>query len=653
MKNYGSIVLFLLTCQTTMAFDLIKIGHPENPANKFGYGKVNYYYYISKYEITNQEYCEFLNCVASPEDTFMLFSPLMEQHFLGGIIRKGTSKGYSYLCKQGYESCPAVCITWMNAIRYINWLHYNAVNIEKDIPVGQWLKETEGDDLSGAYDTRKIPDSRNKGAIYWLPNRSEWEKAAYYDGQEWTYDTVPSDANCFSPASGWHCKYPHIAQIGKSKGPNDTYDQQGNAAEWVEDSRGTWKLALGGSVIRPKQFSYCGALEADAPDKPISTFGFRICKTTDSIHTPSLINRYAPTAKDTVDNQSLLHQYVLISDINNPGDPLNQYKGAVGYDYYISRTELSNAEYCKFLNSVADDSDPYHLYNNNMETGICGGIIRLTDGQKYRYECKPGWENKPVVYVSYYDIARYANWMHYGCPSGGASIIRTTEGTDKLGAYDTRYFEAVRNGDKAPYRKFGIRNKGAKYWIPNEDEWFKAAYYDPTLNGNRKYYNYPTRTDDPPSRHAANYMVDNELSVGPPYFVTDVDNYADYASYYGTVQQGGNVWEWIESWQYGIIGNRGLKGGSWSYTAYGLNACNTDPGGINDISYVFGARLCKSYGEQGWYPASKPIIQSVYEYIMLLPKSRIVVGIILFACCIIFISILLLHKIFSRLCGKN
>ena len=27
------------------------------------------------------------------------------------------------------------------------------------------------------------------------------------------------------------------------------------------------------------------------------------------------------------------------------------------------------------------------------------------------------------------------------------------------------------------------RNAGATYFIPSENEWYKAAYYDPTLNG--------------------------------------------------------------------------------------------------------------------------------------------------------------------------
>ena len=27
------------------------------------------------------------------------------------------------------------------------------------------------------------------------------------------------------------------------------------------------------------------------------------------------------------------------------------------------------------------------------------------------------------------------------------------------------------------------KNRNALYWIPTESEWYKAAYYDPSLNG--------------------------------------------------------------------------------------------------------------------------------------------------------------------------
>ena len=42
-------------------------------------------------------------------------------------------------------------------------------------------------------------------------------------------------------------------------------------------------------------------------------------------------------------------------------------------------------------------------------------------------------------------------------------------------------------------------NSGAKYWIPTENEWYKAAYYNPGLNdGKGGYYDWATQSDSTP-----------------------------------------------------------------------------------------------------------------------------------------------------------
>lgn len=71
------------------------------------------------------------------------------------------------------------------------------------------------------------------------------------------------------------------------------------------------------------------------------------------------------------------------------------------------------------------------------------------------------------------------------------------------------------------------------------------------------------------------------------------------------------------------MGVRGLKGGSWGYTFYGLNACNTDPGGLNDESYVFGGRLCRAFASDGWHPVKTPYYVLLYEYCMMLSPKKL------------------------------
>lgn len=115
----------------------------------------------------------------------------------------------------------------------------------------------------------------------------------------------------------------------------------------------------------------------------------------------------------------------------------------------------------------------------------------------------------------------------------------------------------------------------------------------------------------------ANYMRDSHLAVGEPHFYAPVDSFANSPSPFGTLQQGGNVWEWTESWQYGAVGTRALRGGSWQYTELGLNAVNEDPGGINDNSYLFGGRIAMAASPDGYCEVDEPITETLYHRILM------------------------------------
>jgi len=138
--------------------------------------------------------------------------------------------------------------------------------------------------------------------------------------------------------------------------------------------------------------------------------------------------------------------------------------GAVPYDYHIGQHEVTNAQYVEFLNGVdPTGANTLALYNGNMSSDAVGGInfnSRAASGSKYAI--KPGRDNNPVVFVSWYDSVRFANWLHNGMASGDT----------ESGAY------TLLGGTPTPSNGNTImRNPGAKWWLPSEDEWYKAAYH--------------------------------------------------------------------------------------------------------------------------------------------------------------------------------
>jgi sulfatase modifying factor 1 len=247
--------------------------------------------------------------------------------------------------------------------------------------------------------------------------------------------------------------------------------------------------------------------------------------------------------------------WVGVRDAGNPGDTQlmtccgglegSTGFGEVDYDFAISRLEITNAQYAEFLNQVAD-SDPGGLYNADMGANAThGGIERSGTDGSYVYAAKAGFAEKPVVYVSFWDVLRFANWLHNDQPAGPQGAATTEDGAYTLTPM------AISNNSV-------VRNPGARVFLTSEDEWYKAAYYDAALPG---YRDYPTGTDAEISclepveddGNAANCDLTTVVPVG---------SYSLSVSPYGTFDQGGNAWEWNETILPGPF--RGVRGGDWN-----------------------------------------------------------------------------------------
>lgn len=159
---------------------------------------------------------------------------------------------------------------------------------------------------------------------------------------------------------------------------------------------------------------------------------------------------------------------------------------------------------------------------------------------------------KPATRVSWFEAARFVNWLNedQGAPAAY-----------KFNAADE--FELWQPGDAGYNPANPFRNAAARYFLPSIDEWYKAAFYDPTTGG---YFDYPTGSDDPPIPVASGTDPGTAVwnqTTGP----ADVQ-LAGGESPWGTVGQGGNVWELDESPHtagiYEPQGSRGIRGNDWA-----------------------------------------------------------------------------------------
>jgi len=260
---------------------------------------------------------------------------------------------------------------------------------------------------------------------------------------------------------------------------------------------------------------------------------------------------------------------ILVADPGNQADTagLGAGLGAVGYTFAISKYEVSISQYTDFLNSVATHGDPYGLYNENMATDLnIAGIQRTgsgTVGSPYSYAAL-GNGDRPIAYVSWFDAARLANWVH----NGATSAASTETGAYTLNGQTT---------GSAP-----ARNPGASWWIPTQNEWYKAAYYKGG-GTNAGYWQYATQSDTAPGNTIGSGTNQGNYNTGV-FAVTQVSGSSSSQNYlttagafsgspsgYGTFDQFGNLGEWNDLT--GLVGpERGVGGGDWSSSLFEYEA---------------------------------------------------------------------------------
>jgi formylglycine-generating enzyme required for sulfatase activity len=264
---------------------------------------------------------------------------------------------------------------------------------------------------------------------------------------------------------------------------------------------------------------------------------------------------------------------VMVANPGNANDTGGSGIGRVDYSYQIGKYDVTIGQYAAFLNAAAA-TDTYSLYNSSMGSDSnIKGIQQDGSSGSYTYSVI-GSANRPITYVSWFDAARFANWMTNGQGSGST----------ETGAYT---LNGATTGNAV------AANPNAAFRLPTENEWYKAAYYSPNyvapydepnlggpgVPGVPGYYDYATQSDTAPGNvvgstaNQANYFAGAGYSLtqsasysASQNYLTDVGAFSGSGSFYGTFDQSGNVYQWNDL--DGTAGSsRGVRGGDW----YGYN----------------------------------------------------------------------------------
>ena len=235
---------------------------------------LTYDYYMGKYEVTNEEYCSFLNDIGADADGSKDEKELTDMYY-SQIEHDGTN----FYVESGKDNYPMMEVTWLGAIYFCNW-----------------LSEKEG--LKPAYDIATgefIDYPNNKG--YRLPTEAEWEYAARGATNNPDYLYSGSD-NLYEV--GWYedNSENETHEVG-TKNPNgiEIYDMSGNVWEWCNDwynssyyasspsqnpagpVNGSDRVLRGGSMFNSKKYCHITRRDYYSPTRKLDRLGFRVCRT--------------------------------------------------------------------------------------------------------------------------------------------------------------------------------------------------------------------------------------------------------------------------------------------------------------------------------------------------------------------------------------
>ena len=133
--------------------------------------------------------------------------------------------------------------------------------------------------------------------------------------------------------------------------------------------------------------------------------------------------------------------FVSVGNTNNAADATGY--GAVPYEYRVGT---------------------YEITQDAITKATASGLANVTAG---------AWSgNQPAANISWYEAAAFVNWLNTSTGKTAAYDLAWDGSAWSMNLWSSG--QAWQLGGENLYR-----NKDAYYFLPSENEWYKAAYYNP------------------------------------------------------------------------------------------------------------------------------------------------------------------------------
>lgn len=175
--------------------------------------------------------------------------------------------------------------------------------------------------------------------------------------------------------------------------------------------------------------------------------------------------------------------------------PACQQVGGVKYRYGIGQLEVTVGQWVAFLNTADPAGRNRHRLYSDTESGAAWprfGQVNFSAGApagRHYTVAAPEWTDKPYGFANFLRSARFVNSLYNGqLLSKRAGVANGFPAV----TYRVRLSRRTERGMYEMTDRTATRSHETGFVVPSQNEWIKAAYYDPSGGGTYSYWQYPT-----------------------------------------------------------------------------------------------------------------------------------------------------------------